>query len=245
MLPATCTPLPAILKESMSSRLQIAVLTLFVPLLLAPIASAQSEISVQPPTGGLGWLTHPYQASSVPAHPFDQLAALQRSDPGRKLVSDGAGRGRAGDRKQHRRRSAALWAAARSASAAARRGRRSFAKRRTGRGRGPGKRQPAGRQRQQLRIGRALGRQRREFGRRHRDAVGSQHPLARSFVIRVRKFPARYRAPKQYFADRHHRSDPERTEHSGAVLAELGIRFDRAGHLCQQLLFTSTARCSA
>ena len=59
-------PLPAILKESMSSRWQIAVLTLFVPLLLAPFASAQSEISVQSPTGGLGWLTHPYQASSVP-----------------------------------------------------------------------------------------------------------------------------------------------------------------------------------
>jgi outer membrane protein TolC len=50
----------------MSSRLQIAVLTLFVPILLAPRASAQSEISVQPPTGRLGWLTHPYEASSVP-----------------------------------------------------------------------------------------------------------------------------------------------------------------------------------
>jgi outer membrane protein len=50
----------------MSSRLQIAVLTLFVPILLAPLASAQSEISVQPPTGRLGWLTHPYEASSVP-----------------------------------------------------------------------------------------------------------------------------------------------------------------------------------
>ena len=59
-------PLPAILKESMPSRLQTAVLTLFVPLLFAPVASAQSEISVQAPTGGLGWLTHPYQASSVP-----------------------------------------------------------------------------------------------------------------------------------------------------------------------------------
>jgi outer membrane protein TolC len=54
----------------MSSRLHIAILTLFVPLLLAPGAWAQSEISVQPPTGGpawiTGWLTHPYQASSVP-----------------------------------------------------------------------------------------------------------------------------------------------------------------------------------
>ena len=51
----------------MSSRLQIAVLTLSVPILFAPLASAQSEISVQPPTGRLGWLTHPYEASSVPA----------------------------------------------------------------------------------------------------------------------------------------------------------------------------------
>src|SRR5271154_1345278 len=50
----------------MSSRFQTAVLTLFVPLLFAPLVSAQSEISVQAPTGGLGWLTHPYQASSVP-----------------------------------------------------------------------------------------------------------------------------------------------------------------------------------
>ncbi len=50
----------------MSSRLQTAVLTLFVPLLFAPMASAQSEISVQAPTGRLGWLTHPYQAPSVP-----------------------------------------------------------------------------------------------------------------------------------------------------------------------------------
>src|SRR3984957_18833730 len=51
----------------MSSRSQIAVLTLFLPLLFAPLASPQSEISVQSPTGGLGWLTHPYQAASVPA----------------------------------------------------------------------------------------------------------------------------------------------------------------------------------
>ncbi len=50
----------------MSSRLQTAVLTLFVPLLFAPLVSAQPEISVQSPTGGLGWLTHPYQPSSVP-----------------------------------------------------------------------------------------------------------------------------------------------------------------------------------
>jgi outer membrane protein TolC len=50
----------------MPSRLQTAVLTLFVPLFLAAAASAQSEINVQPPTGRLGWLTHPYEAASVP-----------------------------------------------------------------------------------------------------------------------------------------------------------------------------------
>jgi len=60
----------------MSSRLQTAVLTLFVLLLFAPLASAQPEIAqyniaqpelnVQQPTGRLGWLTHPYQAGAVP-----------------------------------------------------------------------------------------------------------------------------------------------------------------------------------
>src|SRR5579862_2230380 len=46
-------------------RLQTAVLTLSLPL-LAFHASAQSEISVEPATGGLGWLTHPYQPRNVP-----------------------------------------------------------------------------------------------------------------------------------------------------------------------------------
>jgi len=46
--------------------MQTAVLTLFVLLLFAARASAQSEISVEPATGGLGWLTHPYQPRSVP-----------------------------------------------------------------------------------------------------------------------------------------------------------------------------------
>src|SRR3984885_5110233 len=50
----------------MPSRLQTTVLTLFVPLLLAAHASAQSEISVQPPPGRLGWLTRPYRARRVP-----------------------------------------------------------------------------------------------------------------------------------------------------------------------------------
>ena len=50
----------------MPKRLQSAVLTLSIPVLLAVGAAAQSEISVQPATGGLGWLTHPYQARGVP-----------------------------------------------------------------------------------------------------------------------------------------------------------------------------------
>jgi outer membrane protein len=51
----------------MPSRLKTALLTPFVALFFAAEASAQSEISVMAPTGGLGWLTHPYQAPSVPA----------------------------------------------------------------------------------------------------------------------------------------------------------------------------------
>src|SRR5271154_6444769 len=53
----------------MSSRMQTAarlLLLLPLPLLFASHASAQSEISVEPATGGLGWLTHPYQARNVP-----------------------------------------------------------------------------------------------------------------------------------------------------------------------------------
>lgn len=51
----------------MPSRLQTTVLTLFVPLLLAADASAQSEITVQPATQHhWGWLTRPYRARRVP-----------------------------------------------------------------------------------------------------------------------------------------------------------------------------------
>jgi outer membrane protein len=39
---------------------------MLVGLFFAAHASAQSEISVQPATGGLGWLTHPYQPRNVP-----------------------------------------------------------------------------------------------------------------------------------------------------------------------------------
>jgi outer membrane protein len=50
----------------MPNRLQTTLLTLFVPLLLAANAPAQSEISIQPPAGGWGWLTRPYRARRVP-----------------------------------------------------------------------------------------------------------------------------------------------------------------------------------
>jgi outer membrane protein len=50
----------------MPSRLQTAVLTLFISLFLAADASGQSEIAVQPPLRGLGWVTRPYQARRVP-----------------------------------------------------------------------------------------------------------------------------------------------------------------------------------
>ncbi len=130
-------------------------INLVVPCFCAP-RFAQSEISVQPPTGRLGWLTHPYRSVQRPAYPSDQFAAVERSDSRRQLVSDRAGRGGAGDREQHRRRGAALWSAAGPTGAAARPRRRSAAQRRTGSRRGAGKREPAGRQRKQLRRRRAF-----------------------------------------------------------------------------------------
>jgi outer membrane protein TolC len=60
----------------MLSRFDTTVLTLFVPLLLARGVSAQSEISVQPATGGLGWLTRPYQARTVPPIRLSNSARL-------------------------------------------------------------------------------------------------------------------------------------------------------------------------
>jgi len=50
----------------MTNRLQTKILSLLLPWLLSGIALAQSEISVQPPAGGLGWLTRPYLARRVP-----------------------------------------------------------------------------------------------------------------------------------------------------------------------------------
>ena len=50
----------------MLNPLKTTVVTLFVPLLLAAVASAQSEINVQPAAGRLGWVTRPYEAPQVP-----------------------------------------------------------------------------------------------------------------------------------------------------------------------------------
>jgi len=57
--------------------MQTAVLTLFVLLLFAARASAQSEISVEPDTEGLGWLTHPYQPRSVPPSRLTNSARME------------------------------------------------------------------------------------------------------------------------------------------------------------------------
>ncbi len=51
----------------MPCRLQTAVLTTFVALYFAAHAFAQTEISVEPATGRLGWITRPYRARNVPA----------------------------------------------------------------------------------------------------------------------------------------------------------------------------------
>lgn len=51
-------------------------------MLLCASAGAQSEISIRPPQGGLGFLTHPYQAGSVPPIRLDntgRLASLIRA----------------------------------------------------------------------------------------------------------------------------------------------------------------------
>src|SRR5579872_162719 len=40
-------------------------------------AAAQSEIRIDPATGGLGWLTHPYQARSVPPINLANTSRLQ------------------------------------------------------------------------------------------------------------------------------------------------------------------------
>ncbi len=50
--------------------------------LFAPAASAQNEVRVDPPKGGLGWLTRPYQAPTIPEiniNNSDRLEKLVRS----------------------------------------------------------------------------------------------------------------------------------------------------------------------
>src|ERR1051326_854706 len=41
-------------------------LLLCLSLLFSSSVAAQSEVRIDPPKGGLGWLTHPYQPRSVP-----------------------------------------------------------------------------------------------------------------------------------------------------------------------------------
>ncbi|MDR3719950.1 MAG: TolC family protein [Bryobacteraceae bacterium] len=48
------------------TKLQLTAFLLCAPLVLAGGAAAQSEIRIEPAKGGLGWITHSYQARSVP-----------------------------------------------------------------------------------------------------------------------------------------------------------------------------------
>src|SRR5215471_21534614 len=57
-------------------------LLLCIALFLSGSGIAQSEVRIDPPKGGLGWLTHPYQPRSVP--PINlanstRLEALERA----------------------------------------------------------------------------------------------------------------------------------------------------------------------
>ncbi len=49
-------------------------------------------------------------------------------------------------------------------------------------------------------------RHRSQFRRRHRHAVGSEHPFARSVPVRAGEFPARQHPAKQHHPDRHRRA---------------------------------------
>jgi outer membrane protein TolC len=59
------------------TRIQIRITHVLAFLLMAACAAAQSEIRVDPATGGLGWLTHPYQARYVPPVRLDNSSRLQ------------------------------------------------------------------------------------------------------------------------------------------------------------------------
>ena len=52
--------------HSRVKRIRISVFLLFVSLLLASTGAAETAVRIDPTTGGMGWLTHPYQPRAVP-----------------------------------------------------------------------------------------------------------------------------------------------------------------------------------
>src|SRR4029077_17593327 len=54
------------LTHNRGRRIRISVLLPCIFLFLAITSNAQTEVRIDPPKGGLGWLTHPYQARAVP-----------------------------------------------------------------------------------------------------------------------------------------------------------------------------------
>ena len=146
--------------------------------------------------GGLGWLTHPYQAGSVPAIRLTnspRLNDLIRAGNLYLTAQDVVALAIENNIDVEVQRYGPLLA-----QQVLRRAQGGGALRSVGLGvaAGPESVSLQGVSVNNSGIGGALGRQRRQFRRRHRNAVGSQHPLARSVVFRVRKFPARHRARK-------------------------------------------------
>src|SRR5260370_32341966 len=54
------------LRHNRGRRIRISVLLPCIFLFLAITSNAQTEVRIDPPKGGVGWLTHPYQAGAVP-----------------------------------------------------------------------------------------------------------------------------------------------------------------------------------
>ena len=54
------------LTHNRGKRIRISVLLLFITLLLPSSSNAQTAVRIDPATGSLGWLTHPYQPRAVP-----------------------------------------------------------------------------------------------------------------------------------------------------------------------------------
>ena len=187
----------------MSSRLQTTVLTLFVLLLLAARASAQSEISVEPPTGGLGWLTHPYQPRSVPPIRLTnspRLESLIRAGNLYLTAQDVVALAIENNIDVEVQRYGPLLAQEVLRRAEGGGALRSVG---AGSGRGPAKRQPAGRQREQLGRGGASAGNGVSSGGGIVTQLGSEHPVARSLALRVGQLPARHHPAKQHVPDRH------------------------------------------